>query len=262
MTTVRALRSFLAMFPLAAMAACAGGPEDSPATETVGVQDSELNLIATADRPGGNQLRFYEPMPGQILTVELGQGATMPEMGDAVALYRAAVPGAAVPAALANAQARAESLRLLDNPADYQADLAAMSLTPERAVDRAPGAGARDSNPCSINTFIANECNSGDQEWCKINWANGFWASNSSVNYMHNAVCSLTGTVTLKLIVNSSLKASYTVTKGGMGKVVWIQHPIYLPVPPFFISNRFGFYTEITNASGDVFNVGGAAGDE
>jgi hypothetical protein len=261
MTTLRTFCRLLAVIPFAALAACAAGPDDAQSTESVGVDDAELNLVAVAERANGNTLRFYEPEPGRVLTVEVGAAASMPALDDALALFRAAAPAAPVPAALVEAQARADALQLLDNPADFEARVG-MSLPAALAVDEAPAGGARDGSACAINTFIGSECTSGDQMWCKISWANGFYAYNSSVNWMHNAVCSLTGTVTLKLIVDSDLKGSWAIGPGQKGKVAWIQHPIYLPLPPFYLSNRFGFYTEITNASGDVFHVGGAAGDE
>jgi hypothetical protein len=254
--------SILSLLTLSLGVACAD--LDAPAPEATGVDDAELNLVAEAERANGNVLRLYEPMPGQILSVEIGDGLTLPRMDDAVALFRAAAPDQPVPEALVEAQEHARVLRLLANPADER-DESGLSLPADQAVDAVAddgGPAARAGDPCAINTFIANECNDGDQEWCKIGWWNGFYAYNSSVNYMHNAVCSLTGTVTMKLIVNSELKASYTVQKGQIGKVAWIQNPIYLPFPPFFISNRFGFYTEVTNASGDQFHVGGAAGDK
>jgi hypothetical protein len=251
-----AFHRLLPITALAALSACAalddeGTGEDQVADqEEDAIQDDELNLIAIAERTNGNQLRFYEPLPGNILTVELGTGLTMPVSHDAVALFRAAAPGVEVPRALAEASARAQALAPAD---DGEPSVAALSVPDDQAVDRAPElAGpppvAAAANPCEINTFIANECTDGDQEWCKIGWWNGFYAYNTTVNVMHNAVCPLNGQVSLTLLVNSVPKANYPVSQGEIGKVAWVN-----------LSSNFGFYTQVTNASGNQFHVGGAA---
>ena len=263
---MRTFRHLIAIVPLAAFTACATPAEetwdedlaDAEERDDVGepdgedgIEDAALNLVAIANTPRGNQLRFYEPMPGHILTVELGTGFTMPDMDDAVALFEAAAPGVAVPAALIEAQTRAVEMSADDASADERPAVARLSVPQDQAVDRAPErdpAVALAAGPCEINTFIQNECTEGSQEWCKINWANGFYAYNTSAWYMRNSVCSLTGKVTLTLVINSVPKASYDVVKGAIGRVVWQN-----------FSNQFGFHTQVTNASGDHFHVGGSS---
>jgi hypothetical protein len=249
---MRLMRTFQTLLPIAALAgiaACAALDDESSVESEEGIDDAELNLVAIAERPNGNQLRFYEPMPGNILTVELGTARTMPRMNDAIALFQAAEPGAAIPAALAEAADRARQLEPVQ--AGERQGTVELSVPADQAVDRAPMAAAGPisaAGACDINTFIEDECTNGTFEWCKINWWNGFYAYATTVNTMHNAVCSLTGTVTLRLLINSVPKASYTVVKGAKGAVAWVN-----------LSSNFGFYTEITNASGDMFHVGGAA---
>lgn len=245
MTTIQRL---LPIAALAGIAACAALDEESSVEGEEGIEDAELNLVAIAERPNGNQIRFYEPVPGNILMVELGTERSMPRGNDAIALFQAAEPGAAIPAALAQAADRARRLEPVqtDRPGTVE-----LSVPADQAVDRAPMAAAGPisaAGVCDINTFIVDECTDGGFEWCKINWWNGFYAYSTAVNTMHNAVCSLTGTVTLRLLINSVPKASFPIGKGGKGAVAWVN-----------LSSNFGFYTEVTNASGDMFHVGGAA---
>jgi hypothetical protein len=101
--------------------------------------------------------------------------------------------------------------------------------------------------PCSANQFVEDECTFGDQYWCKVTWSNGFYAYNGSVDWMHNAICTLSGTVTLRLLVDSDLKASYEVPTGYKAKHVWY-------------GSNYSFRSEVINASGNSFRVGGAAG--
>jgi hypothetical protein len=250
MSLVRSLRSLLPLFPLLSLAACADSMEPAPPVTTDGVSDAELHLLAAVDRPGGNQLRLYEPTPGHLLAIELGSGPVLPDMNDAVELYKLAAPGAAVPANLLAAQERMDATMLLERPSDMEHSVNKLSLSPELAVDALPAAGhgARSLDPCALNTFVQQQCLRPDDDfrWCKLTWANGFFASSSSVDSMHNAVCPLTGDVRLRLVIDSSLKGSWRIPQGSFGHAAWY-------------GGDFGFFTEITDAVGVQFRVGGGA---
>lgn len=242
----RFTRALLPLVPLAMLAACAedtSAPVDQPA----GIDDEELNLIGVARRANGNEVRFYEPNPGQIGVFELGQAASLPKLADAVGMFRAAAPGVAVPAALVEAQARVTAARAIDTGSPAARDAGTSSPTDELIRLPVKTEAAAASNPCGANEFVEQECTFGDQYWCKVTWSNGFYAYNSSVDWMHNAVCTLSGTVTLRLLVDSALKASYEIPTGYKGKHIWY-------------GTNYSFRSEVINASGNTFRVGGAAG--
>jgi hypothetical protein len=244
---IRFSTTLLPVLSLATFGACMADASD-PQTDQAGIDDVGLNPIGVAHRDNGNDVRFYEPSPGQLLSVEIGHGMTLPETDDAVAQFRAAQPDVAVPASISAAQLRHIAAASLAQPADASTRRAGLSIPAAIASDRLAPAAVKPAaaDPCSPNTFVANECTDGDQEWCKITWSNGFFAFNSSVDWTHNAVCPLSGTVTMRLLVDSDVKGSFTFSSG-IGRFSWF-------------GSNFSMRQEVINASGSTFRVGGAAG--
>jgi hypothetical protein len=246
----RFTHTLVSVASLAAFGACMdepAGPEGDPATAPI-VDDIGLNPIGIAHRANGNDVRFYEPGPGQILTVELGNAMPLAQIDDAVAMFRAAQPEALVPSAIAAAQLRSDAASASAAPAAGAPRQAGLSIPAALASDRSSAftATTASTDPCEPNNFVANECTDGDQEWCKITWSNGFFAFNSSVDWTHNAVCPLSGTLTMRLLVDSDVKGSFTFSSG-IGRYIW--H-----------GSNFSMRQEVINASGSTFRVGGAAG--
>jgi hypothetical protein len=243
-------RLIIPLATLAALGACA--VDDGGLAEEEAIPDGEAAVLATVVRDNGNEVRFYEPVPGEIYMTEVGTGSLLPQGDDVLELYRAAARDDAAPDRLVAASSRAAQ-RTAEGAADRAGPAAVeLSVPPEQAVDavaseaRAPAAAL--ANPCSINTFIANECKDGDMEWCKINWHNGFYAYSPQVDWFWQSVCAVQGNVTMATQINSVPQPSITVGQGSIGRVSRIT--------PFI---NFGFHTQVTNASGDTFHVGGAA---
>jgi hypothetical protein len=249
------MKTLLSMtMALALGAGCAGDQELPP--EGVDVVDAEL--VAEIQRDNGNTLAIYEHAPGQWFYVESGLAPTVADAERLDDFFRAAAPGHELPAAITAAQARADALQLWDT--DVVSEVGGSA--PGGDTVEAPATGARLNSNCQLVTFILQHCNGGDdQAWCKTSWANSITWYNTSANYMSHAVCALEGNVTLRLFVDSAPAGSWTVSQGGFRKISKIQQPIYLPVPPFYLANRFGFVTDVVNASGDRFMSGGGSGD-
>ena len=167
--------SLLPVLSLATLGACVDDASEPQADQATAIDDVGLNPIGVAHRANGNDVRFYEPSPGQLLSVEIGSGMTLPRIDDAVAQFRAAQPGVAVPASISAAQLRREAAAALAQPADATARRAGLSIPASSASDRPSAAivTTASTNPCEPNNFVANECTDGDQEWCKITWSNG-----------------------------------------------------------------------------------------
>lgn len=240
--------TLLPVLSLATLGACMDDASESQGDQGAVIDDVGLNPIGVAHRANGNDIRFYEPSPGQLLSVEIGSAMTLPRIDDAVAQFRAAQPGVAVPASISAAQLRRDAAAALAGPADANARRAGLSIPSAIASDRPSTtiATTASTDPCEPNNFVANECTDGDQEWCKITWSNGFFAFNSSVDWTHNAVCPLVGTLTMRLLVDSAVKGSFTFSSG-IGRFSWF-------------GSNFSMRQEVINASGSTFRVGGAAG--
>jgi hypothetical protein len=239
--------TLLPVLSLTTLGACMDDASEPQVDQTAAIDDVGLNPIGVAHRANGNDIRFYEPSPGQLLSVEIGSAMTLPRIDDAVAQFRAAQPDVAVPAAISAAQLRRDAAAGLAGPADATRS-AGLSIPSAIANDRPSTtiATTASTDPCEPNNFVANECTDGDQEWCKITWSNGFFAFNSSVDWTHNAVCPLSGTLTMRLLVDSAVKGSFTFSSG-IGRFSWF-------------GSNFSMRQEVINASGSTFRVGGAAG--
>ncbi len=238
--------SLLPVLSLVTFGACMDDASDAQPDSSAVIDDVGLNPVGIAHRANGNDIRFYEPSPGQLLAVEMGTAMTLPSMDSAVEQFRAAQPDAAVPASLTAAQLRRDAAAALAAPADAHARRAGLSVPTAAAGDRPAIVKTASTDPCEPNNFVANECTDGDQEWCKISWSNGFYAYNSSVDWTHNAVCPLSGTLTMRLLVDSAVKGSFTFSSG-IGRYSWY-------------GSNFSMRQEVINATGSTFRVGGAAG--
>jgi hypothetical protein len=224
-----------------------------------GVDAVESALVDEIVRDNGNTVQIYEHAPGQWFYVETGLAPTVREGARRLDdFYRAAAPGRELPATISAAQARADQLQIWDTPAD-EIGGSAENFEPIEV----PAVAPRLHSNCTTANFV-NGCLAmagDDQAWCKLDWGGGIYWYNTSANYMTHAVCALDGNVTLRLFVDSEPAGSWTVSEGGYRKIGKIQQPIYLPVPPFYLANRFGFVTDVVNASGDRFMSGGGSGD-
>jgi hypothetical protein len=221
-----------------------------------GVDPVDAELLAEVVRDNGNRVELYEHAPGQWFYLESGLAPSVAgEFTTLQGFYQAAAPGRAVPATVVEAQLRADGLQLANGGGLEE-------ISDHHDVVAVPQESPRLASACELATFIINQCKGGDdQQWCKTSWSNGFYATNTSANYMAHAVCALDGNITLRLFVDSALTGSWTVNQGNFKKIGKVQQPIYLPVPPFYLSNRFGFITDIVNASGDTFRTAGYSGD-
>lgn len=168
------------------LAACAASPPDPEAVQPPAPGEAaEASAVLRIDVETGHTVTFYEPKPGALVVVETMMPAQKRvlgdrEMKDALAAFVRLQPGAGVPQALQDAYDRSRSL---PSAPDGDAVRAFGGGQPE--VAQVPGAvpgviqQALTSSSSAAN-FVNNDggCDWGPQgSFCRVNWANGFWAS-------------------------------------------------------------------------------------
>lgn len=220
---------------------CAGGEDADPI-----VADPSAP-ITTIELANGNQVEFYEPAPGMLMVSELGTAGVTPLPAgkkSPVELYRELAPGKAVPAALIAAQARSEELPLSAAPTVEIDD--AKTSTSANVVDD----GTRsfiDNESCDDYWFNNNFC-VGSYDWslCLLNHWNGAYASLSSVDYVHHAVCADIGNITLKIKMGDDTGGTWTVLQGQYRTWSWRDNCVF--------GCNESTRGDVLNASGDRFH--------
>jgi hypothetical protein len=203
-----------ALFALAALPllGCAGEGDEDPIT----VDPSAP--IAVVELTNGNQVEFYEPSPGRLFVSELGQAGVAPMAeGDKrpLDLYRELVPGKAAPEALIAAQARADVAPPAPSPT-------VENITPVANIVAPDTHSFIDNNACDDYWFNNTFCG-GSYDWkmCLLNHWNGAYASLSSVDYVHHAVCADIGNVTFKVVMGDGSGVNLTTLEGQYRTYSW-----------------------------------------
>lgn len=206
--------------------------------------------IATIALDSGNELQFFEPSPGLLLVSELGTAGISPLSIDGknpIDLYRQLAPGRDVPRVLLDAQARAEKL-----PADAQPDIKVSSSDAKSSVSsQVVETGPRNyiNNQSCDDQWFNNTFCIGSYDWsvCRLNQVGDFWASHSSADYAHFAVCADIGNVTFKITMGDGSGGNWTVTEGTYRTWSWSD-------PCVFGCNKSA-RLDIDNASGDRYHT-------
>lgn len=241
---------------LAMVAACVGtdAPEAdvadvaAPPSDEVAVEESAV-LRLEIER--GHSVTFLEPAPGGLYLVErMAPGQTFvlgdAEASDALAAFARLRPGQAAPAALQAAYDRARAMA--------SEPIAAVRVRGGGQAEQAPAQSATPGvvqqslvSSSSAATFVNTNggCNWGPQgSFCRVNWANGFFASDTGTSGLcivdHYAGNGVTIQITVNGTITSTFQGPGTIAQyslGGAGANV---------------SRRI----DVTNASGDSFHVG------
>jgi len=228
------------------------GPAGTTDPATNGSEPVDANVVLRVDVESGHTVTFYEPTPGGLYLAErMAPGQTFvlgdKEASDALAAFARVRPQAEVPAALQAAYDRARNL-----PSEPIA-LAAHAFgggQPEaaQAPSATPGViqQALTSSSSAAN-FVNNDggCDWGPQgSFCRVNWANGFFASLSPTT---SGLCVVDHYAGNGVVIQITAQAITSMFQGA-GTIA--QYSLGTPGPA--ITRRI----DITNASGDSFHAG------
>jgi hypothetical protein len=205
--------------------------------------------IATIPLESGNELQFFEPSPGLLLVSELGTAGIAPVHIDGknpIDLYRQLAPGRDVPRILLDAQARSEKL-----PADAQPNIKVSSSDAKDSVASLVETGPRNyiNNQSCDDQWFNNTFCVGSYDWsaCRLNLVGNWWASHSSADYAHFAVCADIGNVTMDVSMGDGSGGIWTVTEGTYRTWSWSD-------PCVFGCNKSA-RLDVTNATNDRFHA-------
>lgn len=241
---------------LALSVGCAGQESEPSSTTEVKpsvVETTSADAVASLELESGHSVTFYEPVPGGLYLVERmmpGQkfALTAKESADALLAFASLRPGAPVPAALQAAYDRARAL-----PGDTTTARELSSGGGQSASEQAaaPGLGTSKqalTSSSSATTFVNDNtgCDWGPQgSFCRVNWANGFWASYSPTTSALCIVDHYAGNgVTIQITVGTTITSTFQ----GAGTIAQYS----LGTAGASTTRRI----DITNASGDSFHVG------
>ncbi|WNG41059.1 hypothetical protein F0U61_50695 [Archangium violaceum] len=239
------------------LALCAGcmGPEMEPAStaesKPAARETTEADALLSLEVEPGHSVTFYEPAPGGLYLVERMTPAqsfvlTGKESSDALLAFAKLRPGAPVPEALQAAYDRARNL-----PDDASArEAKAGGGQPEAARTQAPGLGSTEqalTSSSSATTFVNTNdgCAWGPtMSFCKVNWANGFFASTTATSGLcivdHYSGNGVTIQITVGATITSTFQGAGTIAQYSLG------------VAGASTTRRI----DVTNASGDSFHAG------
>lgn len=239
---------------------CSGCMAPAPDPGAAGTTDpapkgsatTDANVVLQVDVESGHTVTFYEPTPGGLYLAErMSPGQTFvlrdKEASDALAAFARLRPQTEVPAALQAAYYRARNIA----PSALEAH-AFGGGQPETAQAPAATPGVIQqalTSSSSAANFVDNDggCDWGPQgSFCRVNWANGFWASLSPTTSGLCIVDHYAGNgVVVQITVNGTIVGSPFQNPGTI-----VQYSLGTPGPP--VTRRI----DITNASGDSFHVG------
>lgn len=228
------------------------GSADTTEPAANGGEARDEHVILRIDIESDHTITFYEPTPGGLYLSERkvsGQKFVLgdKEISDALAAFARLRPGAEVPAALQAAYDRARNL-----PSEPAASASAFGGgQPEAAQAPAatPGVIQQElmSSPSAAN-FVNTDggCNWGPQySFCRVNWANGFFASRTPTTSGLCIVDHYAGNgVTIQITVGSTITSTFQAPRTSA------QHS--LGAAGASTTRRI----DITNAAGDSFHVG------
>ena len=198
----------------------------------------------------GHTVSFYEPSPGGLyLTESMAPGQSFVLKGkaamDAMAAFAQLQPGAAVPAELQAAYARARAVT--DDASDKTHAFGGGQ--PEGTAAATPGVIQQAlTSSASAANFVNNDggCNWGPElSFCRVNWANGFFAAASPTDSGSCIIDHYAGNgVTIQITAGSSVTSTFQAA----GTIV--QYALGTPGPS--VNRRI----DVLNASGDSFHAG------
>jgi len=231
---------------LAAVWLCGCEGEDPADPGLVEGPTSDSDVILHIEIESGHSVSFHEPLPGALYVVEqMAPEQTFvlgdTEASDAIAAFVKLRPGVEVPPVLKAAYDRASNQRV--NPEAGSPGLGGG----QPATTKPDGQRALTSSSSAAN-FVNNNggCNWGPQmSFCRVNWANGFWASWSPASsglciVDHYAGNGVVVQITANGVVTSFFQGGGTIAQYSLGS------------PGANVARRI----DITNASGDSFHVG------
>jgi hypothetical protein len=227
----------------------AGTTDPAPtASETV-----DASIVLRVDVEPGHTVSFYEPTPGGLYLAERtapGQAFVLQgkAASDALAAFSQLRPQAEIPAALQAAYDRARSM-----PSEPIA-LASHTFgggqpATAQAAASTPGViqQALTSSSSAAN-FVNNDhgCDWGpENSFCRVNWANGFFASTGGASSGSCTVDHFAGNgVTIQITAGSSVTTTF--------QAVNTSVKYSLGTPGSSVTRRI----DVLNASGDSFHVG------
>lgn len=231
-------------------AAPAGSAESKPAAHETTAADALLSLEVEP----GHSVTFYEPAPGGLYMAESmkpGQSFALSgkESTDALLAFAKLRPGASVPTELQAAYDRARSLpgdgsARKSEAGGGQSEASALGSAPAPGL-ATTGQALTSSSSAAVFVNSNNGCAWGpDWSFCRVNWANGFYAYTTS----SSGVCIVDhyagDGVTIQLTAGSSVTTTYQAP----GTIV--QYTV--GTPGSSVTRRI----DVLNASGDSFHVG------
>lgn len=242
-----------------------GDQSAAPEVEAPEASASEEFLLLTVKVDGEHSVSFYEPVPGGIMMVEHMDGDQdsitwgHPEL-DALDVYKLLRPGEAVPDVLQQAYDRSLSRNFDDvafesqgnadiapafgggNPADEVSEGEVL-----QGSDDTIGVVRQADSSSSAKHFVNDHdgCKWGNvYEHCRVNWANGFWASSTS-DYIECRVDHYNG---------NGVKVRFTIGSNVVNWNLAAGHENIFSVGTTF--PRTTRRADVLNATGDRFHVG------
>lgn len=244
----------LSSLGLALSMGCAGQEDAASTSEArpAAIETTQANAVLSLEVESGHSVTFYEPAPGALYLVERMMPAqtfvlTAKESSDALLAFARLRPGAPVPAALQAAYDRARAQPGDAAPREFTSG-GGQSTSTQAA---APGLGTSKqalTSSSSAATFVNDNtgCDWGPQgTFCRVNWANGFFASLSGTTSGLCIVDHYAGNgVTIQITVGTTITSSFQ----GAGTIAQYS----LGAAGAATTRRI----DVTNASGDSFHVG------
>jgi hypothetical protein len=223
--------------------------------ELKGPNGLPLQALATIKVAQDHTIAIYEPTPGSLGVLEARQPHQHPvwERGtsDVLELFARYQPDQAAPTQLVEAYERSlDAQQAQRNPSDEPSEWGGGSAAELASNPRQPagdvGVRAEALTASSNAKGFVNDggCNWGSaNSFCKVNWANGFWAQANGTSQTCD-VCTYSGNgVTMTMKVGGAATISLGISSGNCAT---------LTTSGSSVARRM----EVTNASGDQFHAG------
>jgi hypothetical protein len=190
-----------------AMSACA--------TDRASTDDAASQAIAEVDLANGSRVMFFEPAPGALAVGQqtaLGVAPVDTAGKSPVELYRSIAPGQPVPAALADAQARADQARSARPARELPARPAAVAGT------EAFSASWFGNNICSNSNYSFINCHTGPND---TGVTGNLAGTHDDIDEFQTTLCVNSGKVTLRAWVEGEQTLGVQVIDGNCLTYHW-----------------------------------------